>query len=204
MRTQMLGPEGARQRMEQLMSRMNALAPKPKVSNSNSSFQQSASDGISGEFNKTLSAEMFKPLSPFGAGMSIRSTAPREIRDMIKSVADETGIDADLFDALVAQESSYNPLARSRAGAMGLTQLMPGTARELGVTNPFDPLENLRGGARYLKQLLEQFGGDRRLALAAYNAGPGAVMRNGNQVPNITETQNYVRRILTALEAKQS
>ena len=99
-----------------------------------------------------------------------------------------------LLDALVWTESRYNPLAVSKAGAAGLGQLMPGTARELGVTNRFDPLENLSGAAKYLRQMLDRFGVV-HLALAAYNAGPGAVER-AKGIPRNDETPGYVRNVL--------
>ncbi|HVL39761.1 MAG TPA: lytic transglycosylase domain-containing protein, partial [Fimbriimonadaceae bacterium] len=107
-----------------------------------------------------------------------------------------------LLDALVAEESAYDPNARSRAGAMGLSQLMPGTARELGVADPFDPAQNLRGGAKYLAQMLQRFG-DLRLALAAYNAGPGAVEKAGLAVPPYRETQEYVERVMKSYQEKR-
>lgn len=108
-------------------------------------------------------------------------------------IAEEEGVNPDLFLRLVQQESSWNPEAGSSKGAYGLTQLMPGTAAELGV-DPTDPLQNLRGGARYLRQQLDEFG-DARLALAAYNAGPGNVRKYGG-IPPFEETQNYVSKII--------
>jgi len=99
-----------------------------------------------------------------------------------------------LLDALIWQESRYNPMARSPAGAGGLTQLMPGTASDLGVKNRFDPSANIDGGARYLKQMLDKFGGI-HLALAAYNAGPNAVLK-ARGIPRYRETRNYVKNVL--------
>ncbi|WP_238941459.1 lytic transglycosylase domain-containing protein [Jannaschia sp. Os4] len=110
-----------------------------------------------------------------------------------RAAARRHGVPEDLFLRLVRQESGWNPNARSNKGAIGLAQLMPGTARLLGV-NPRDPSQNLDGGARYLAQQFRKFG-NWRLALAAYNAGPGAVERHGG-VPPYRETRNYVRRIL--------
>jgi soluble lytic murein transglycosylase-like protein len=110
----------------------------------------------------------------------------------ITAAAKKHGIDPALLAGLVKQESGFNPNAGSPAGARGLTQLMPGTAAGLGVSNVLDPAQNLDGGAKYLRQQLDAFGGDVTRALAAYNAGPGAVQRYGG-VPPYAETQNYVR-----------
>jgi soluble lytic murein transglycosylase-like protein len=118
----------------------------------------------------------------------------------IDAAASSNGIDPALLKGLVEQESGFNPAARSGAGALGLTQLMPGTAASLGVTDPLDPVQSLQGGARYLRQQLDRFGGDERLALAAYNAGPGAVARYGG-VPPYAETQGYVSNVLAKAAA---
>jgi soluble lytic murein transglycosylase-like protein len=109
-----------------------------------------------------------------------------------RQAAQRHGIPEDLFLRLVQQESGWNPNARSHKGAMGLAQLMPGTAAKLGV-NPNDPVQNLNGGARYLRMMYNQFG-NWTLALAAYNAGPGAVQKHGG-IPPYRETRNYVRII---------
>jgi soluble lytic murein transglycosylase-like protein len=113
----------------------------------------------------------------------------------INAAATSNGIDPALLKGLVQQESGFDPNARSGAGAVGLTQLMPGTAAALGVTDPTDPAQSLQGGARYLREQLDRFGGDERLALAAYNAGPGAVSKYGG-VPPYAETQGYVNKVL--------
>jgi soluble lytic murein transglycosylase-like protein len=110
----------------------------------------------------------------------------------ITAAAKKHGIDPALLAGLVKQESGFNPTAGSPAGARGLTQLMPGTAAGLGVSDVLDPIQSLDGGAKYLRQQLDAFGGDVTRALAAYNAGPGAVQRHGG-VPPYAETQNYVR-----------
>jgi len=121
---------------------------------------------------------------------------------IIEQAAEANGVSADLIHAVVRAESDYDPTCRSHAGAMGLMQLMPGTARGLGVTDPWDPAQNVRGGARYLREQLDRFG-DTTLALAAYNAGPGAVQRHGG-VPPYDETQTYVRRVQRYLQERVS
>jgi soluble lytic murein transglycosylase-like protein len=113
--------------------------------------------------------------------------------EMARQIAIEEGVDPDLFVRLIEVESNFNPDAVSSAGALGLAQLMPGTAADLGV-DPLDPEENLRGGARYLKMMQDEFG-DTRIALQGYNAGPGNVRKYGGNVP-FRETQNYVSKIL--------
>ena len=118
-----------------------------------------------------------------------------QFSELINAAAQKHGLDPALLKALIRQESNFNPSARSPAGAAGLTQLMPGTAASLGVTNPLDPAQAIEGGAKYLAQQLETFDGDVRKALAAYNAGPGAVQRYGG-IPPYAETQNYVRAVM--------
>jgi len=114
---------------------------------------------------------------------------------LLRQVAEEVGIEAALLQAVVGQESGFNPLAISPAGAAGLMQLMPATARRFGVRDRFDPAQNLRGGARYLAWLLQHFDQDLDLALAGYNAGEGSVRRHGNRIPPFAETQAYVRAV---------
>ncbi len=121
--------------------------------------------------------------------------------EVIEDAAATHGVRPELVRAVIQVESGFNPRARSHKGAMGLMQLMPGTAADLGVDNPWDPVQNIRGGVAYLGSLIRQFG-DEVLALAAYNAGPGAVARHGQRVPPYRETQDYVQKITRRTEAQ--
>jgi soluble lytic murein transglycosylase-like protein len=116
---------------------------------------------------------------------------------MIRVVAKSVGIEPEFLHAIVRAESNYNPKARSHVGAAGFTQLMPGTAREMGVKNRYNPVANLYGGARYLRYLLKFFNKNRKLAIAGYNAGPFAVKRHGYKVPPYRETRKYVKKVLS-------
>ena len=123
-----------------------------------------------------------------------KSFSPQDIDAAIDQAAARHNVDPNLVRAVIKVESNFNPNAVSRKGAMGLMQLMPQTARQLKVANPFDPQQNVDAGVRHLKQLMENYGGDVKLTLAAYNAGQGAVARSAG-VPHFAETRNYVKRI---------
>ena len=123
-----------------------------------------------------------------------RAFTQQDIDAAIDDAAARHNVDPSLVRSVVKVESNFNPNAVSRKGAMGLMQLMPSTARSLNVSNPFDPAQNVDAGVRHLRRLLDSYGGDVRLSLAAYNAGSGAVARSAG-VPHFRETQNYVRRI---------
>jgi soluble lytic murein transglycosylase-like protein len=133
--------------------------------------------------------------APTAGVMPLAAGGATQYDAMIQAAAQRNGVDPSLLKALIRQESNFDPNAGSPAGAQGLTQLMPGTAAALRVTDPHDPQQAIEGGARYLRQQLDAFGGDETKALAAYNAGPGAVQRYGG-VPPYAETQEYVRNVL--------
>lgn len=122
------------------------------------------------------------------------SYTSEQLKEIARQKARTYGVNEDIFLRLVGAESGWNPRAKSGAGAMGLVQLMPGTAQGLGVSDPYDPVQSLTGGARYLSQQLKRFGSYDK-ALAAYNAGPGNVERYGG-IPPFKETQSYVKKIL--------
>lgn len=130
------------------------------------------------------------------AAPSARLRETPDLEPLIRIHCDAQRLDPRLVRAVIQTESAYNPRAVSRRGALGLMQLMPETARELQVLDAFDPDQNLRGGTLYLRRLLDRFSGRIELALAAYNAGPGAVERHGG-IPPYAETRSYVRKILS-------
>src|SRR6202011_1378722 len=115
---------------------------------------------------------------------------------IIEKAAMAASVEPNLLRAVIVVESGFNSRALSKRGAVGLMQLMPATASRFGVSNPYDPRENVHAGARYLRFLIDRFGQDVSLALAAYNAGEGAVERNGGRIPHFTEPMAYVPRVL--------
>jgi hypothetical protein len=140
------------------------------------------------EVDTTPSPELLKLL--------VNPAFSSQFSPMVSLVAKEHELDAALLHAVITVESAYNPKALSPKGAVGLMQLMPDTAKRYNVNNIWDPSENLRGGARYLRYLLELFKDNLSLALAAYNAGEGAVMQYGNRIPPYAETRDYVPKVL--------
>lgn len=129
------------------------------------------------------------------------STSSVDVREIIRAEAEKHGVDPLFVECIVRQESNFDPNATSYVGAMGLMQLMPETAADLGVQNPYDPAENVAGGVRYIAGLLAAYGGDHVMALAAYNAGPGNVEHYGG-IPPFEETQNYVAKIMADYQSR--
>jgi soluble lytic murein transglycosylase-like protein len=174
-------------RVGEIEAMLSKAAAAPAVDPAVTSFQQqlqqasASGPGLSGAIAPVATA----PAASGGDGA---------YKAEIDAAAQKYGIDPALLRGLVRQESNFDPNAGSPAGAQGLCQLMPGTAAALGCTNPRDPAQNIDAGAKYLRQQLDAFGGDVSKALAAYNAGPGAVQRYGG-VPPYAETQNYVRQV---------
>ena len=136
---------------------------------------------------------------PEAPGIRATRTATPEYSSMYDSLVQEHAsrhaLRPELVRAVIQVESGFNPRARSPKGAMGLMQLMPATAKRLGVSNAYDPAENIRGGCKYLRQLLDRYEGNEQLALAAYNAGEGAVDRHGKNIPPFQETREYVKKV---------
>jgi soluble lytic murein transglycosylase-like protein len=144
---------------------------------------------------RSAASEVNTYLDGRAQGQALNHTfTQQDIDAAIDEAAARHNVDPSLVRSVVKVESNFNPNAVSRKGAMGLMQLMPSTARSLRVANPFDPAQNVDAGVRHLRKLLDSYGGDVRLSLAAYNAGSGAVARSAG-VPHFRETQNYVRRI---------
>lgn len=142
--------------------------------------------------------------SGIAAAQAVWSTGNSKVDSLIRYYGQQYGVDPYLIYCTMSQESSFNSGATSPKGAMGLMQLMPGTAARYGVTNPYDVAQSIKGGTRYLKDLLEMFNGRVDLALAGYNAGEGAVMKFGKTIPPYNETRNYVRLILKRYNTRKT
>jgi len=201
------GQSSAMQRAVQMNSYVNKYndvwVPAEKTSAQNTSQQiQSFDKVLQNSANVKFGDLLTKPVTKVNASLYTAQAqgadklSPRQkIKDIVTRMSKKHGVDEKLVNALIKQESGFNPNAKSKVGAMGLMQLMPSTARGLGVTNPMDPEQNVEGGVKYLKSMLNKYNGNVILALAAYNAGPNAVDKYDG-VPPYKETQNYVRSIL--------
>lgn len=153
------------------------------------------SDKTSSEKNEEISSQ---GISLENTDLPTEQLSPKmtQYSSHIKQAASKYNLPPELIAGVIWQESRGNPQAKSHCGAMGLMQLMPETAAHLGVNNPWDPGQNINGGAKYIRQMLDKFNGKVELAVAAYNAGPGNVMKFGNQIPPFKETQDYVPKVL--------
>ncbi len=152
-------------------------------------------DSVIGQKNIHTRTHAPLRMADFSNSRASSSKKVENYKPLIENIAAKYDLDPHLVAGLIKQESNFNSRAVSKAGAMGLMQLMPQTARSMGVKDPFDPAQNIEGGSRYLRQMLNHFKGNIVLAIAAYNAGPGNVEKYGNRIPPFTETQNYVRSV---------
>ena len=183
-------------RINQIERQFAVLDKNNEVENS---FKKALNTAMS-ENEKAESKEAKLPEITSISSFKTTTNALPNFEDIIKEQSAKNGVDENLLKAVIKTESGFNPNARSGAGAMGLMQLMPQTAESLGVLDPYNPEQNVEGGTKYLKKLLSKYDGNKEMALAAYNAGPGTVDRYGG-IPPYRETQNYVKNVL-AHEAK--
>ena len=186
--------EAAMSRISQLHAMLAGVAPAPAQPAPTTTSFSSALASATGTTTLTGMSATASPIATPASATTSALPQGTPYAAEITAAAQANGLDPALLAGLIKQESGFNPTAGSPAGARGLAQLMPGTAAGLGVTNVLDPVQSINGGAKYLKQQLDAFGGDVVKALAAYNAGPGAVKRFGG-VPPYAETQNYVKAV---------
>jgi soluble lytic murein transglycosylase-like protein len=174
------------------LQRESVNRQKESVSRQAAAFHSAVSKNPSA--SKVFIVPLFEPVT-----IDCGPVRARLLENLISTAAKQNQLSPAVLRAIIRQESGFNPCAVSYRGAQGLMQLMPETAYELGVADPFDPRQNIEGGAYYLKQLLDKYGGDLKLALSAYNAGPARVDLQGG-IPQLPETENYVAAVCTILD----
>jgi soluble lytic murein transglycosylase-like protein len=191
-----MGVDAIGARIAEIQSKIDALVGSPAAA---AGFDQALTSASGAAATGPTATAPDAGTGVAGAGGTLGGGQPTPFDPQIQAAAAKHGLDPALLKALIRQESNFDPNAGSPAGAQGLTQLMPGTAASLGVTDVRDPAQAIEGGAKYLRQQLDTFGGDVEKALAAYNAGPGAVQKYGG-VPPYAETQAYVKKVMAYAE----
>lgn len=186
--------------IEQTRQVGSGIAPASATTSASTTVSQVPTGDFAAALQAATTADVSSPTAAQSENVAGATGDNGEYDSVVEQAAERYGVDPAVLHGLIQQESGFDPSAQSSAGASGLTQLMPGTASSMGVSNPLNPTESIEGGARYLSQLMSQFGGNTEDALAAYNAGPGAVQQYGG-IPPYAETQSYVSKVLGYAEA---